>query len=64
MDLMRGKEDAGEAADLRTSLAFVAFALSHTACGDGPVELRVDERCLLEWCPDCSELEIFTSSHA
>ena len=50
--------------DPGSNLDFLAFALSHAACGDGPVEVRVDERCLIEWCPDCAQLATFVSPRA
>lgn len=43
-------------------MAFAAFALTHAACGDRVLELRLGERCLLEWCTDCAEMRAFISS--
>lgn len=39
-------------------LAFAAFALVHAACCD-VVEVRVSERCILEWCPSCATVRTF-----
>lgn len=41
-------------------LAFAAFALAHAACCD-VVEVRVSERCILEWCPSCATVRAFVS---
>lgn len=41
-------------------LAFAAFALTHAACCD-VVELRIDERRILEWCPSCATVRVFFS---
>jgi hypothetical protein len=41
-------------------LAFAAFALTHAACCD-VVELRIDERRILEWCPSCATVRTFVS---
>jgi hypothetical protein len=40
--------------------AFAAFALTHAACGD-VVEVRIGERCILEWCPSCAAMQTFVS---
>ena len=40
-------------------LSFAAFSLEHAGCGDDVVEVRVDERTLLEWCMACHVMEIF-----
>jgi hypothetical protein len=42
-------------------VAFAAFSLSHAACGDDLLELRLGERCLLEWCPSCAAMRMFVS---
>jgi hypothetical protein len=43
-------------------LSFFVFSLTHAGCGDeGVIELRLDERSLLGWCPSCAVLEIFGS---
>ena len=39
-------------------LSFVLFVLTHTGCGV-PVEVRLDEGLLLEWCPRCAVMEAF-----
>ena len=41
-------------------LAFAAFALAHAACCD-VVELRIDERRILEWYPSCATVRTFVS---
>ncbi|HKH10311.1 MAG TPA: hypothetical protein VKA73_04120 [Rubrobacter sp.] len=41
-------------------LAFAAFALAHAACCD-VVEVRIDERSILEWCPSCATVRTFVS---
>jgi hypothetical protein len=41
-------------------LAFAAFALVHAACCD-VMEVRVSERCILEWCPSCATVRAFVS---
>ncbi len=41
-------------------LAFAAFALTHAACCD-VVEVRIGERCILEWCPSCQAMRTFVS---
>jgi len=41
-------------------LLFAAFALAHAACCD-VVEVRVSERCILEWCPSCVTVRLFVS---
>jgi len=41
-------------------LAFAVFSLTHAACGD-VVELRLGERCILEWCPTCAVMRTFFS---
>ncbi len=40
-------------------LSFAAFSLTHAACGDDVMEVRLGERTLLEWCMACSVMEIF-----
>lgn len=40
-------------------LSFAAFSLTHAACGDDVVEVRLGEHTLLEWCMACSVMEIF-----
>lgn len=35
-------------------MTFALFVLAHAGCGDGVLEVRVGERCLLEWCPACA----------
>jgi hypothetical protein len=43
--------------------SFAVFSLTHAECGeDGVVELRLNERLLLGWCPSCAALETFRSS--
>ena len=44
------------------NLAFAAFTLSHTPCGDGVIEARLGEGLLLQWCLDCAEMRVFRSS--
>lgn len=41
-------------------IAFAAFALTHAACCD-VVEVRIGERCILEWCPSCRAMRTFVS---
>ena len=43
------------------ALAFAAFALNHAACGEGLIEIRLGERCILEWCPSCAAMRVFVS---
>jgi hypothetical protein len=43
-------------------LSFAAFSLTHAECGEeGVIELRLDDRLLLEWCPSCATLKTFSS---
>ena len=42
-------------------LAFVAFTLSHSPCGDGVIEARLGEGLLLQWCLACAQMRIFRS---
>jgi hypothetical protein len=43
-------------------LSFAVFSLTHAGCGeDGVIELRLNERLLLGWCPSCAALETFGS---
>ena len=44
-----GEEDFG----------FAAFSLTHAACGDDVLELRLGEMTLLEWCMACDVMRIF-----
>jgi hypothetical protein len=39
--------------------AFAAFSLTHAACGDDVLEVRVGEHALLEWCMACAVMRIF-----
>jgi hypothetical protein len=41
------------------SLAFAAFALEHSGCGEETSELRLDERSLVGWCRRCNDSRIF-----
>ena len=41
------------------NLAFAAFALGHSGCGDEASELRLDERSLIGWCRRCNDSRIF-----
>lgn len=41
-------------------IAFAAFALTHAACCD-VVEVRIGERCIVEWCPSCQAIRTFVS---
>ena len=52
-------ETAGEG-----DLSFVAFSLTHAACGDGVLEVRIGEHTLLVWCMACAVMEIFGPSEA
>jgi hypothetical protein len=61
---MRGEEreleprGAGSFGDL----SFAVFSLTHAGCGEeGAIELRLNERLLLGWCPSCAALETFGS---
>ena len=60
--LMRELEEGIPAEDelQEELLAFAAFALAHAACCD-VVELRIDERRILEWCPSCATVRMFVS---
>lgn len=49
-------EDTAAAED---NLAFVAFTLSHSPCGDGVIEARLGEGLLLQWCLACAQMRIF-----
>ena len=40
-------------------LAFAAFSLTHAACGDDVLEVRIGEHLLLEWCMACADMRIF-----
>lgn len=40
-------------------MAFVAFALAHSPCGDHVIEARLGEGRLLGWCVACAEAKIF-----
>jgi hypothetical protein len=40
-------------------LAFAAFSLTHAACGDDVLEVRIGEHALLEWCMACAVIRIF-----
>jgi hypothetical protein len=51
------RDNGGSAADL----SFAAFSFTHAECGEGVIELRLDERLLLGWCPSCAALETFYS---
>ena len=43
-------------------LSFIVFSLTHAWCGEeGVIELRINERMLLGWCPSCAALETFGS---
>jgi hypothetical protein len=44
-------------------LAFAAFTLSHTHCGD-VIELRLDGGALLQWCVACADARVFGSADA
>lgn len=55
------KERPEEGAAAEDSLAFVAFTLSHSPCGDGVMEARLGEGMLLQWCVSCAEIRIFRS---
>ena len=41
------------------NLAFVAFTLFHSPCGDDVIELRLGEGLLLQWCLACAEMNTF-----
>lgn len=41
------------------SLAFAAFALAHSGCGEETSELRLDERALIGWCRRCDDARVF-----
>ena len=43
-------------------LAFAAFSLTHAACGDAVLEVRIGENALLEWCMACAVMRIFRPS--
>jgi hypothetical protein len=52
------RNDAGNVGDL----SFAVFSLAHAECGEeGTIELRLDERLLVGWCPLCAALETFGS---
>ena len=58
---MRNEEAAmlfAENSALGADLSFVLFVLTHTGCGV-PVEVRLGEGLLLEWCPRCAVMETF-----
>ena len=40
-------------------LSFATFSLSHAACGDDVLEVRISEHTLLEWCMACAVMKIF-----
>ncbi len=56
---MRGMDEMEGPADLPENLTFTVFVLSHTTCGDGPFELRLDGGALLEWCTACAKTQVF-----
>ncbi|HZC18533.1 MAG TPA: hypothetical protein VE225_02390 [Rubrobacteraceae bacterium] len=41
------------------SLAFAAFALAHSECGDEASEMRLDKRSLIGCCRRCNDSRIF-----
>jgi hypothetical protein len=43
-------------------LAFAAFSLTHAACGNDVLEVRIGENALLEWCMACADMRIFRPS--
>jgi hypothetical protein len=44
------------------AFTFIVFSLRHARCGEeGVIELRLEERLLLRWCPYCAVLETFGS---
>jgi hypothetical protein len=52
------RNGAGNVGDL----SFAVFSLTHAECGEeGVIELRLDERLLVGWCPSCAALETFGS---
>jgi hypothetical protein len=62
-DADRELEPPGNVAAGGGDLSFVVFSLTHAGCGDeGVIELRLDERSLLGWCPSCAAIETFGSS--
>ena len=42
-------------------LSFAVFSLTHAACGDDVLEIRIGERLLLEWCTECAVMKVFGS---
>jgi hypothetical protein len=43
-------------------ISFAVISLTHAGCGEeGVIELRLNERLLLGWCPSCAALETFGS---
>jgi len=40
-------------------LSFAAFSLSHAACRDDVLEVRIGEHMLLAWCMECAVMEVF-----
>lgn len=60
---MRELEESIPAEDVLQEelIAFAAFALTHAACCD-VVEVRIGERCILEWCPSCAVVRTFVST--
>jgi hypothetical protein len=53
------RNGAGSVGDL----SFAVFSLTHAGCREeGAIELRLNERLLLGWCPSCAALETFGSS--
>ena len=48
--------------DLVGDLAFAAFSLTHAACGEDVLEVRIGEHALLEWCMACADMRIFMPS--
>ena len=43
-------------------LAFAAFSLTHAACGNDVLEVRIGENALLEWCMARADMRIFRPS--
>lgn len=59
---MLGAGDEGRPEDTTAAedgLAFVAFTLRHSPCGDAVVEARLGEGALLQWCLACSDSMVF-----
>lgn len=64
MQGVRDEERPDDITPMGDGLAFVAFTLYHSPCGDAVVEARLGEGSLLQWCLACADLRVFRSPGA